>query len=74
MDPDLYAEAIEDVILENKRQHEWRIFFEENDRGVDGDKSLVHAKRWYAYMNDKRSIIKSGYYVNVSGSDGKKFV
>ena len=74
MDPVTDEEAIEDVRLENKIQHHWRMVFKDNGRGLDGDKSLVHTNRWYDYMNKKQSIIKGGYYVKVSGSDGKKVV
>ena len=33
---------------------------------------ILHAKRWDFYMNEKQSLIKGGYYVVVSGSDGNK--
>ena len=31
---------------------------------------ILHAKRWDVYMNGKRSLIKDGNSVVVSGSDG----
>ena len=46
--------------LYDKRKRHWRMVFEDNDGGVYGQKSILHAKRW------------CGYSVEVSGSDGKK--
>ena len=46
--------------------------FKDNDRGVDDEKAILHAKRCDVYTNNKKVLIKGGYYVEVSGSDGKK--
>ena len=42
-----------------------------NDEGVNGQKSIIYDKRWYVYINSKKVLIRVGYYVEVSGSDGK---
>ena len=39
---------------------------------MDDKKLILHANRWGVYMNEKEALIKSGYYVEVSGSDRKK--
>ena len=36
------------------------------------NKALLHAKRWYVYVNKKENLIKGGYLVEVFGSDGEK--
>ena len=35
---------------------------------------IIHAYMWDVYMNDKKAIIKSGYYVELAGSDGNKVI
>ena len=50
-DPD--EEETEDVKLDNERERHWRMFLEDNDRGVDDKKELLHAKRWDVYMDEK---------------------
>ena len=39
-------EEMEDVRLDNKRQHHLRIIFEENGGGVDNKKEILHVKWW----------------------------
>ena len=41
---------------------------------MDNDKALLHAERWDVYMNNKKALIKGGYCVELSGSDGNKFL
>ena len=65
---------MEDVKLDDERGHHWRMFFENNDRGVDDNKALLHAKMWYVYMNEKEKVLNGGYSVEVSVHDGKKFL
>ena len=50
-DPD--EEEIDHVHLYNNRERHWRMVFEDNDGGVDDAKSLLHAKRWDIYVNEK---------------------
>ena len=45
--------------------------FEDNKGEVDEKKLIIHANRYNFYMYKKQSLIKGGYYVEVSGSDGK---
>ena len=47
-------------------------FFNDNNGGVDDDKSIINAKRWNVDMKDKQSLIKVGYSVEVSNIDEKK--
>ena len=37
-DPDGEETGMEDVILNNEREHHWRMIFEYNGRGMDYDK------------------------------------
>ena len=53
MDNDTDEEDTEDVNLDNERERHWRMVFEGNDGGVDNAKALLHAKRWYIYVNEK---------------------
>ena len=48
--------------------------FEYNNGGVDDAKALLHAKRWYLYVNEKEQIVKCGYLVEVVGHDKKKVI
>ena len=45
MDPDTDEEDMEDLRLDDKREHYWRIVLEDNYGGVDNEKALLHAKR-----------------------------
>ena len=46
-------EDMEDVNLDDEREHHWRMVFKDNDVGVDDAKSLLHAKRWDFYVSEK---------------------
>ena len=59
-DPD--EEEMDNVNLDNEREHHWRKVFEDNDGGVDDKKALLNAKMW------------DGYLVEVVGHDGKKVI
>ena len=56
-------EEMEDTRLDEKIDHHCRMVFEENNGGVDDKKYILHAKRWGVYINDKKVLIKGGYYV-----------
>ena len=60
--------------LHDEIERHWRVVFEDNEVGVGDEKSILHAKRWYVYIDNKRSLIKACYYVEVSYSDGKKVI
>ena len=45
-----------------------------NDESVNIQKSIIYYKRWYVYINSKKVLIRVVYYVEVSGSDGKKVI
>ena len=68
------AEVMEDLIIYNKRERHWRMGFKDNEEGVDDEKMILHYKRWYIYMDEKRSLIKCGYSMEVSGFDRKKVI
>ena len=42
-DPD--EEDMEDVNLDDGKEHHWRMMCKDNDRGLDNAKALLHAKR-----------------------------
>ena len=46
-------EDTKDAKFDNERERHWRVVFEDNDGGVDNNKALLHAKRWYVYVNEK---------------------
>ena len=60
LDPD--EEKMQDVRLDDKKERHWRMVLEGN------------AKGWYVYMNGKKALIKGGYSMEVSGSDGKTII
>ena len=72
MEDDTDDKDMEDVKLDDKRGHHWRIIFKENDGGVDYNKELLHAKRWDVYTNEKLKIVKGGYFVRAVSYDGRK--
>ena len=47
--PDTDKEEIKDVVLDDERDHHWRMVFEDNNVGVYGKKALIHEKRWGVY-------------------------
>ena len=51
MDPDTDEEDMEDVIHDDKIERHRRMVFKDKNRGVDGEKSILHGKRWDVYMN-----------------------
>ena len=44
---------MKDMKLDYKREHHWRVVFEDNYRRLDDQKAILHAKRWYVYMDEK---------------------
>ena len=74
MEYDLIGEEMEDDKLDNEREPYWRMMFEENYGGVDDKRSLLNAKRWDVYVNEKENIIKGGYLVEFVGHDRKKVI
>ena len=46
--------------------------FEDNGLGMEGKKAIIYSKRWCVNMNEKKALIKSGYYVELSYYDRKK--
>ena len=44
---------MENVNIDNKRECYWRIVFEDNNVGVDNEKTFLHARRWDVYVNEK---------------------
>ena len=49
MDTDPGEEFIKDLLLNDKRELHWRMVFEKKNGRVDGNKVLLHAKRWGVY-------------------------
>ena len=46
-------EEMEDINLDDERGCHWKMLFEDNDGRVEYSKSLLHAKRWDVYVNEK---------------------
>ena len=46
-------EDIYGVNIDDDRERHWRVVFEDNYVGVNDNKSLLHAKRWDVYVNEK---------------------
>ena len=44
-------EQMEGVRLNSKIQSFCIMVFEDNEVGVDYEKAIIHANRWYVYMN-----------------------
>ena len=47
-DPD--EEDMDDVNIDDEKEHHWRMVFEDNCGGVDDAKALLHAERWDLYF------------------------
>ena len=45
---------------------------EDSDGGVEDAKTLLHAKRWDIFVNEKENILKGGYLLEVVGHDKKE--
>ena len=74
VEDDTNEEDMDDINLEDERRRHWRMAFEGNDGGVDDAKSLIHAKRWDVYVNEKEKLVKGGYLVEVVSHDGQKVI
>ena len=48
------------MIFDDKRKNHWKIFFQDNNRGGDDDKSILNTNRWDVYMNKKKSLKRVG--------------
>ena len=72
LDPD--EEEMDDGILDNKIERRWMMVFKDNDGRVYNEKTVIYTKRWYFCKHEKKALIKGGYSVKVSVSDGKKFL
>ena len=44
-------EEMDDVNLDNEREHHWMMVSKKNDGGVDNAQALLHVKRWDVYEN-----------------------
>ena len=65
---------MDDVNIDDERERHWRKVFEYNEGGVDDNKALLYAKRWYLYVNEKEHLVKVKYLVKVVGHDKKKVI
>ena len=64
-------EEMDDVNIDDERERHWRNIFKDNEGGVD-KKAFLHANRWDLYLNEKESLVKGKYLVEVVGHDKKK--
>ena len=67
-------EKTKDLVLDDDREHHWRMFFQYNNGGVDGTKALLHAKKWYVYNSEKEALAKGGYSDEVSYKNSKRLI
>ena len=74
MEDDPGEDEMDDVNLDGDRERHWRMVFDDNDVGVDGAKSLLHAERWDVYVNEKGNLVQGGSLVEVSLHDRKKVI
>ena len=51
MEDDTDEEYMDDVNLDDKRKHRWRMVLKDNEGGVEYAKELLNAKRWDIYVN-----------------------
>ena len=74
VDYDTDEEEMDDLNLDDQRERHWGMVSTDNDGGVDNAKALLHAKRWYIYVNKKEKLVQGGYFVEVFGHDKNKFI
>ena len=72
VEPDPDEDEIEDVVLDDDIERHWRMVFYDNNRGLDGTKSLLHAKNWDVYNLKKGVLVKCGCLVEVADKERKK--
>ena len=72
MEDHTHEEDMDDVNLNDERERNWRMVFEENYSGVDDEKTLLDDKMWDIYANEKENLVKSSYLVEVFSHDGKE--
>ena len=53
MEVDSDEEEMEEVTPDDERECHWIIFFQENDRGVDNDRSFMYDKILDIYMSEE---------------------
>ena len=71
-DPD--EEEMDNVNLDDERERQCRMVFEDNYGGVDCAKDLLHAKMWDIYVNEKEKLVKGGYSMEVVSRDKKNIL
>ena len=52
MGADTNQEQMQNVVLEDKSEHQRSMVFEDNTGVLDDDKSLLHDKMWYAFITE----------------------
>ena len=62
------------MVLDDEKERHWGMIFEENNGRVDGNKALLHAKRWDVYNSDEEALIKDEYLVEVLEKDRKRVI
>ena len=49
---------MEDVSLDDEREHHWRMVLEDNYGEVVNEKALLHDKGWDVYMSKKKRLLR----------------
>ena len=64
-------EEMDGVNTNNESERHWRNVSKDNEGCVD-EKALLHAKCWDLYLNEKVSLVKGKYLVEIVGHDKKR--
>ena len=65
MDPDPDEQETQGARIDNRRQHQQRMIFEDNGGWVENEKLILHDNMWYVYMNKKKALIKGSHSVEI---------
>ena len=65
---------LDDKRLDEKREHQRGVVFEEIYEGVYNKKAILDTKRWDVCMNRGKALTKGGYSTEVSNSNCKKVI
>ena len=60
------------MVFDDKRERHWRMFFKDNNGGVDGTNALIHDKNWYVQNSDRKALVKGSIQLRFLTSTGKR--
>ena len=62
------------MVLDYERGRHWCMVFDDNNGGVDGKNTRLHAKNWDVYNSEKEALVKGGYSVDIADKGGNKLI